>query len=59
MKADPNGSHLPVAEQRLQGPVSLQGRLEVDGSAWCKISRSIWSTPSLRALLSKPCNVLS
>ena len=30
-----------------------------DGSAWCRISRSIWSTPSLRALFSKPCKVLS
>jgi Glycosyl hydrolase family 3 N terminal domain len=30
-----------------------------DGSAWCKISRSIWSTPSLPALLSKACSVSS
>ena len=30
-----------------------------DGSAWCRISRSIWSTPSLPALLSKACSVSS
>ena len=30
-----------------------------EGSAWCRISRSIWSTPSLAALFSKPCSVSS
>jgi hypothetical protein len=29
------------------------------GNGWCKINRSIWSTPSLRALFLKPCKVLS
>ena len=30
-----------------------------DGRAWCRISRSIWSTPSLRADFSNPCRVCS
>ena len=50
---------LPSAEQRLQGPVGVEGLVESVGSAWCRISRSIWSTPSLPALLSKPCRVSS
>jgi hypothetical protein len=29
--ADADGLYLPIAEQRLQGPVGLQGRLEVRG----------------------------
>src|SRR5512133_3852678 len=29
--ADPDGSYLPLGKQRLQGLVSLQGRLEVRG----------------------------
>jgi hypothetical protein len=44
--ADPDGAYLPVGQQGLQRPV--------EGRAWCRMSRSIWSTPSLRADLSKP-----
>jgi hypothetical protein len=29
------------------------------GMAWCRISRSIWSTPSFFALFSKACRVAS
>ena len=57
--ADPDRADLAVIEQRLQGAVASSVRSKADGSAWCRISRSIWSTPSLRALLSKPCSVWS
>jgi len=32
---------------------------KAEGSAWCRMSRSIWSTLSLAALFSKPCCVSS
>ena len=57
--ADADGAYLALGQQRLQGPVGLQGAVEVEGRAWCRISRSIWSTPSLRALLLNPCRVWS
>jgi hypothetical protein len=57
--ADPDRADLAVGEQRLQRTVGLQVRSNADGSGWCRISRSIWSTPSLRALFSKPCSVSS
>src|SRR6266566_4988081 len=57
--ADPDRSNHAVLEQSLQGAVGLHGSVECHGSAWWRMSRSIWSTPSLRALFSKPCRVSS
>ena len=54
--ADPDGERRAVGEQcLLRGtPPGFSNSKE---RAWWRVSRSIWSTPSLRALFSKPCRV--
>ena len=39
--------------------IAAADRSNAEGSAWWRISRSICSTPSLRALFSNPCSVSS
>ena len=58
--ADPDRPHASVGVQRLEGLVGGdRARRSVRGSGWCRISRSSWSTPSLRVAFSKACSVSS
>jgi hypothetical protein len=50
---------LAVGEHRLKRAVRLQSATERRRQHLVQISKSIWSTPSLRALFSKPCRVSS
>ena len=47
----PMARTLPSASSVSRARYASRVRSNADGSAWCRISRSIWSTPSLRGAL--------
>ena len=49
--ADADRADLAVGEQCLERLVRLDRSVELAGSGWCRINRSMWSTPSLRGAL--------
>ena len=55
----PMARTLPSASSVSSARYASRVLSKAEGSAWCRISRSIWSTPSLAALFSKPCSVSS